>query len=111
MTGQRLTSAQHDAIHHVRGNLQLIACAGLGKTEVVAQRVVSLLKPTTAGGGSYTPSNIVALTFTEKAAAELRERIHTRCREQLGTITESRALPASTELSSACSSPVSGSPR
>ena len=78
------TPRQQDAIAHTRGNLQLIACAGSGKTEVVAQRVVTLLRPVTAGGPGCAPENIVAFTFTEKAAAELKERIHKRCQEQLG---------------------------
>jgi len=87
LTGPKFTDAQRQAINHVAGNLQLIACAGSGKTEVVAQRVVSLLRPTSEGGGGCTPENIVAFTFTDKAAAELKERIHTRCREQLGSVT------------------------
>jgi DNA helicase-2/ATP-dependent DNA helicase PcrA len=81
------TAAQLAAIGHVAGNLQLIACAGSGKTEVVAQRVVTLLRPQAEGGGACTPDNIVAFTFTDKAAAELKERIHTRCREHLGQVT------------------------
>jgi DNA helicase-2/ATP-dependent DNA helicase PcrA len=70
------TPAQLAAIDHLDGNLQLIACAGSGKTEVVAQRVVSLLRPTAEGGAGSTPENIIAFTFTDKAAAELKERIH-----------------------------------
>ena len=81
---QGFTPRQCDAIAHTRGNLQLIACAGSGKTEVVAQRVVNLLRPVTAGGAGCAPENIVAFTFTEKASAELKERIHKRCQEQLG---------------------------
>lgn len=82
----RFTESQADAIRHRDGNLQLIACAGSGKTEVVAQRVVNLLRPRDRGGDGCTPANIIAFTFTEKAAAELKERIHTRCGEQLGTV-------------------------
>jgi DNA helicase-2/ATP-dependent DNA helicase PcrA len=81
----QFTFHQRDAIAHVSGNLQLIACAGSGKTEVVAQRVVNLLRPVTAGGAGCAPENIVAFTFTEKASAELKERIHTRCKEQLSS--------------------------
>ena len=80
----QFTADQSRAISHTRGNLQLIACAGSGKTEVIARRVVQLLSP----GGSETlvPRNILAFTFTEKAAAELKERIVTRTREELGDI-------------------------
>jgi len=86
MSGAAFTAAQQAAITHVRGHLQLIACAGSGKTEVVAQRVVTLLRPVEQGGGGCKPVNIIAFTFTEKAAAELKERIQLRCREQLGDI-------------------------
>lgn len=80
----KFTKAQTAAIEHNGRNLQLIACAGSGKTEVVARRTVHLLTP----GRSYSliPRNIVAFTFTDKAAAELKERIVTRTREELGDI-------------------------
>lgn len=81
----KLTPSQRKAIEHDSArNLQLIACAGSGKTEVVARRVVHLLKP--GRKDSLQPRNIVAFTFTEKAAAELKERIVTRTREALGDI-------------------------
>jgi DNA helicase-2/ATP-dependent DNA helicase PcrA len=75
----RLTFTQRRAIEHAGRNLQLIACAGSGKTEVVARRIVHLLTPGRAD--SLVPSNIVAFKFTEKAAAELKERITIRARE------------------------------
>ncbi|MCC6195162.1 MAG: ATP-dependent helicase [Burkholderiales bacterium] len=81
-----LTVPQRNAINHVSGHLQLIACAGSGKTEVVAQRVVNLLRSHKDRGGGCEPANIVAFTFTEKASAELKERIHERCREAFGEI-------------------------
>ncbi|KQT10331.1 ATP-dependent helicase [Ramlibacter sp. Leaf400] len=87
MNRSGFTAAQLAAINHVAGNLQLIACAGSGKTEVVAQLVVSLLRPLADGGAGCRPENIVAFTFTEKAAAELKERIHARCHEHLGDVT------------------------
>ena len=82
----KFTDAQIRAIQHVHGNLQLIACAGSGKTEVVARRVVNLLRPREQDGGGLQPQNIIAFTFTDKAAAELKERIHARCREDLGSV-------------------------
>jgi len=78
------TKQQLEAIEHTKGNIQLIACAGSGKTEVVARRVVTLLTPGAAH--SVLPRNIVAFTFTDKAAAELKERITERCREAFGEI-------------------------
>lgn len=80
----KLTKSQLRAIEHNGRNLQLIACAGSGKTEVVARRVVHLLTPGQLD--SLAPANIVAFTFTEKAAAELKERIVTRTRGALGDI-------------------------
>jgi DNA helicase-2/ATP-dependent DNA helicase PcrA len=77
-----LTDTQKQAIAHTKANLQLIACAGSGKTEVVARFVANLLNPRTKP--KIVPANIIAFTFTEKAAAELKERIVTRCHEENG---------------------------
>ena len=54
-----------------RNNVVLEASAGTGKTTVLVQRYVNLLK------AGVEPSNILAITFTRKAAAEMRERIMT----------------------------------
>ena len=78
------TEEQLAAIGHRQGHLQLIACAGSGKTEVVARRVANLLDP--SASPSFTPANIVAFTFTDKAAAELKERVVDRVREAHGDI-------------------------
>lgn len=86
MATSHFTPSQRAAVGHTSGNLQLIACAGSGKTEVVAQRVVNLLRSSVDGGGNCRPENIVAFTFTDKAAAELKERVHLRCSEQLGQV-------------------------
>ncbi len=77
------TENQQKAINHLDGNLQIIACAGSGKTQVLAEHIVNILK--IKGNADIGPANIVAFTFTEKAAGELKDRIHTLCREQLGT--------------------------
>ncbi len=84
----QFTSAQEEAIGYREGHLQIIACAGSGKTEVVAQRIAQLLLPSTDLGGQpqLTPQNIVAFTFTEKAAAELKERITKRVHEVVGNL-------------------------
>jgi DNA helicase-2/ATP-dependent DNA helicase PcrA len=82
--GMNPTASQLEAIHAPHGHLQLIACAGSGKTEVVARRVVELLRP--QGGCALEPRNVLAFTFTERAAAELKERITTRVRESLGEV-------------------------
>jgi len=61
------------------GNLQIIACAGSGKTEFVSARVAYLIAERLAK-----PENIVAFTFTEKAAKELKFRIRSKIRELIG---------------------------
>jgi DNA helicase-2/ATP-dependent DNA helicase PcrA len=73
LTGQALAAVEHRGSH-----LQIIAAAGSGKTEVVSQRVASLLADGVAA------RSIVAFTFTEKAAAELKERITQRVQTRLG---------------------------
>ena len=77
-----LTKAQERAVKYSGRNLQLIACAGSGKTEVVARRVAHLL--TKRGRNRLEPRNIVAFTFTNKAAAELKERIVQRTNDVTG---------------------------
>jgi DNA helicase-2/ATP-dependent DNA helicase PcrA len=75
------TDAQRKAIETIDSNLQIIACAGSGKTQVISERIVWILK----NKPDVTMANIVAFTFTEKAAGELKDRVHRLCREQLGT--------------------------
>jgi hypothetical protein len=86
-----LTTRQKQAIDHHHGNLQLIACPGSGKTEVVARRGAEILKT-----GKAKPGNIVAFTSTDKAAAELKERITTRCNQVLGQVTAGSFAAANT---------------
>lgn len=71
------TPAQQKAISILDKNLQIIACAGSGKTQVISQRVVNIIK------SGVLPSKIIAFTYTEKAAAELQSRILKLCREQI----------------------------
>ena len=61
-------------------HVQLIACAGAGKTEAVSRRVIEqLMLP------GVEPANVVAFTFNERAAAELKERIALRWEERTGS--------------------------
>jgi DNA helicase II / ATP-dependent DNA helicase PcrA len=73
-----LTPEQQKVISHRDGDLQIVACAGSGKTEAVSRRVAALL----AEGAE--PRSIIAFTFTEKAGAELKERIYRRTEELAG---------------------------
>ncbi|MEV8266224.1 UvrD-helicase domain-containing protein [Microbacterium sp. NPDC076911] len=66
------------AVTHRGGHIQIIAAAGSGKTEVVSQRVADLIAT------DVKPRSIVAFTFTEKAAAELKERSATGSARVLG---------------------------
>jgi DNA helicase-2/ATP-dependent DNA helicase PcrA len=60
-------------------NLQVIACAGAGKTDFVSKRIAYLIYKNIAK-----PDNIVAFTFTERAAEELKFRIRQKIRELVG---------------------------
>jgi DNA helicase-2/ATP-dependent DNA helicase PcrA len=77
------TPSQSRAIATIDRNLQIIACAGSGKTQVISRRIVGILESKKSSG--VKPENIVAFTFTEKAAGELKDRIQKLCLEHLGT--------------------------
>ena len=76
------TAAQKDAIACLDEPLQIIACAGSGKTQVISQRIARILEQP-----GIEPRNIVAFTFTEKAAAELKERVHSILEKEHGVVT------------------------
>ncbi len=78
------TAAQKDAIGEIDRNLQIIACAGSGKTQVISARVVEILRR--GKGKGIGPENIVAFTFTDKAAAELKDRISRLVEEAFGEV-------------------------
>ena len=74
------TEEQERVISHRGGNLLVAAAAGSGKTAVLVEHVISLL---TEGEKPASLSELLIMTFTESAAAEMKERIRLSLEERL----------------------------
>ena len=81
-----LNPRQRAAVKYIDGPLLVLAGAGSGKTRVIIQKIIYLIREC-----GYAPKNIAAVTFTNKAAREMKQRL----REALGK-DDSRGLAVST---------------
>ena len=74
-----LNNEQREAVMINDRSLLIVAGAGTGKTRVIVEKIVHLLSGDTGGGCAVPGHRILALTFTNKAADEMRERVVSRC--------------------------------
>ena len=70
-----LNPEQQEAVEFGEGPLLAVAGPGTGKTRVITRRIVHLIEKGPRGGGPIPPQQILALTFTEKAAVEMKRRV------------------------------------
>lgn len=73
---ESLNERQKEAVLHTQGPLLIVAGAGAGKTKTITERIVHLIQ------SGVEPQNILAVTFTNKAAKEMAHRIEGRLREE-----------------------------
>lgn len=76
-----LTPLQREPASDWDSDIEIVACAGAGKTKTITHRIINMIAHGVA------PENIVAITFTEKAAAEMKGRIYKIGKELLGNTT------------------------
>lgn len=88
-----LNPAQREAVLHTEGPLLIVAGAGAGKTKTLTERIIHII------GTGVSPDAILAITFTNKAATEMKERVMKKILERhigrMPTITTFHRLGAS----------------
>src|ERR1700690_1496158 len=89
---ERLNPRQREAVQHIEGPLLILAGAGSGKTRVITHRIAHLMAVHRIPGWA-----ILAVTFTNKAAGEMRERVR-----QLLAGTSADAFPTIATFHSFC---------
>ena len=67
---KNLNKSQKDAVNYLDGPLLIVAGAGSGKTKVLTSRIANIIKQKKAF-----PNQILAVTFTNKAAKEMQNRV------------------------------------
>lgn len=75
------TESQNRVINITKNNSQIIACAGSGKTTTMVAKILNLIIKEALG-----PQNIVAITYTEKAASALKQKIYKEYENRFGHV-------------------------
>ncbi len=78
---ESLNKEQSEAVNHIYGPLLVVAGAGSGKTKALTHRIANLIE-----NNNVNPFNILAVTFTNKAAKEMKQRLEIILAKELATI-------------------------